>query len=82
MYKRQDKGKELDKYAYDLIVNQMNHSKKKCDEMKEKYFLTDALENTFLIDSAKLARIVPHIFNKHSPQHNYRKDFYLSLIHI
>lgn len=80
-YSDTDKGKELDKYAYDLIVDQMEHSKKKCDEMKENHFLVDALENTFLIYSAKLARIVQHIFNKHYPQHNYRKNFYDTYLH-
>ena len=75
-YNDTDKETELDEYAYNLIVNQMKNNKKKCDKMKEKHFLVTALEKTFLIDSAKLAQIVQHIFNLHYPQHNYREDFY------
>lgn len=71
-----DKGTELDKYAYKLVVDQMKGNKEKCDEMNKKRFLINALENTYLIDSAKLARIVQHIFNKYYPQHKYRKNFY------
>lgn len=75
-YPDTQKCSELDKYAYGLVVKQMEGNKKKCDEMAESHFLMNALTNTYLIDSSKLARIVQHILSKHYPQHDYRKDFY------
>ena len=75
-YADTQKCDEMDKYAYDLVIKQMDDNKKRCDEMVKEHFLTDALTNTYLIDSAKLARIVQHIFTRHYPQHKYRKDFY------
>ncbi|MBE5966499.1 MAG: hypothetical protein E7255_05970 [Lachnospiraceae bacterium] len=70
------KVEELDKYSYGLITKQMCTNQSKCDEMKKERFLLVALDSTYLVDSAKLAQIVQHIFNKHYPQHKYRKDFY------
>ena len=71
-----EKVLELDGYAHDLIISQMEINKEKCNQMISEHFLLEALEGTYLIDSAKLARIVQHIFSKHYPQHKYRKDFY------
>ncbi len=70
------KGSELDKYVYDLIVKQLHNNKKKCDSLNDSNFLGKALANTYLIDSAKLAQIVQHIFNTYYPEQRYRKDFY------
>ncbi len=75
-YSDTEKGGEIDKYAYDLIVNQLDDNKKKCDSFCGANFLTNALKNSYLVDSAKLARIVQHIFNVHYPEQKYRKDFY------
>lgn len=75
-YSGTEKGNEIDKYAYDLIVKQLDSNKKKCGSIKDANFLTNALTNSYLIDSAKLARIVQHIFNVHYPEQKYRKDFY------
>lgn len=75
-YSGTEKGNEIDKYAYDLIVKQLDDNRKKCDSFREDNFLTNALTNSYLVDSAKLARIVQHIFNTHYPQQKYRKDFY------
>lgn len=74
------KGCELDKYAYNLVIKQLESNKKKADGMSKSHFLTDALTNTYIIDSAKLAQIVQHIFTKHYPQHGYRKDFYTTYV--
>lgn len=75
-YSGTEKGNEIDEYAYDLIVKQLDDNKKKCDSFREANFLTNALTNSYLVDSAKLARIVQHIFNVHYPKQGYRKDFY------
>ena len=75
-YSGTEKGNEIDKYAYDLIVKQLDDNKKKCASTKNINFLTNALTNSYLVDSAKLARIVQHIFNEHYPEQKYRKDFY------
>lgn len=75
-YSSTEKGNEIDKYAYNLIVKQLDDNKKKCDSIKDTNFLTNTLINSYLIDSAKLARIVQHIFNVHYPEQKYRKDFY------
>lgn len=75
-YSGTEKGNEIDKYAYDLIVKQLEENKTKCDSYVESNFLANVLKNTYLVDSAKLARIVQHIFNKHYPEQRYRKDFY------
>lgn len=75
-YSGTTKGDEIDKYAYDLIIKQLDGNKKKCDSFKDMNFLTNALTNTYLVDSAKLARIVQHIFNEHYSEQGYRKDFY------
>lgn len=75
-YSGTEKVNEIDKYAHDLIVKQLDDNKKKCDFIKDANFLTNALTKSYLIDSAKLARIVQHIFNVHYPERKYRKDFY------
>lgn len=75
-YSGTEKVREVDRYAYDLIVEQLDDNKEKCDLFWEANFLTNALTNSYLVDSAKLARIVQHIFNIHYPEQKYRKDFY------
>ena len=75
-YSDTEKGSEINKYAYELIVDQLNDNRRKCDSYIENNFLTKALKQSYLVDSAKLARIVQHIFNKHYPEQMYRKDFY------
>lgn len=75
-YSGTEKGNEIDKYAHDLVVKQLDNNKKKCDSIKDANFLTNALTKSYLIDSAKLARIVQHIFNVHYPEKKYRADFY------
>lgn len=75
-YSRTKKEEEINKYAYRLIVKQLDDNKGKCDTFKGNNFLTNSLTNSYLVDSAKLAQIVQHIFNKHYPEQKYRKDFY------
>lgn len=75
-YSGTERGNEIDKYAYDLIVKQFDENKKKCDSFSNANFLANILTNSYLVDSAKLARIVQHIFNIHYPEQKYRKDFY------
>lgn len=67
---------EIDKYAYKLITKQLSSAKNKCDALNDSNFLGKVLTSTYLIDSAKLAQIVQHIFNKYYPEHCYRTDFY------
>lgn len=80
-YAETEKGHEIDQYAYDLIVGQLDDNKKKCESFGKIGFLASAIKNSYLIDSAKLARIVQHIFNKHYPRQGYRKDFYDTYLH-
>lgn len=71
-----EKEKEIDRYMYKLIVKQLDSNRKKIDSFNGDKFLEKVLTNSYLVDSAKLARIVQHILNTHYPQKHYRKDFF------
>ncbi len=75
-----DKVSELNTYAYDKVSKQLISNTKTTEKFKDNGFIKNALENPFLLDSAKLSMLVNHIFSKYYPDEKEMKNFYIEYL--
>ena len=67
----------INKYAYDLVAKQLEEKTNKAIEFnKADNFIISAMDDSFLIDSYKLSRIVNEIFKKNYPNVDFMKGFH------